>query len=613
MRLYVFLPMIACLMMSSARADGPTALELQELLKAGASSQTQNSVAIHDLQQAMLATQSVASAAVIRSGGDVSQTLVQIPSNNKSFQSVSHPITDKFIREYDPRDFGATGDAILLPLTAAAAAGTNTLQFSQDARILDPAEAGVTGQYVGQIGIPASTRVASISISSGVTVVTMTNPLTSSLVSGALICLAVHDDQPAFQAAEVAAFHANNNTGRGVLLAGHGVYYLGSDVSNQGEVNIRLEGARVFGAFIGGGGDSIGVQQGGTSDVRLFATSTQVPTNIYFGEMDMSPAPIGLAGTQKAVFNATIRTSDVQNAAIGYYAKPSFVGLAQGAQEWAFQTQVRVPTATDGYALIMEGGIENSGAYQPEYGGKNAAGFSNAKLGTHVGCGGLFDCTAAHVVAGFGAKWHYGLWFQPGSIRTDGYAVALANSSGGLYASIDGTGNLIAQRGAFSGGLSGYVYLNTGAYLGTGASGTGTEADLVGVGGLNLYGAAPASSLSSGVLPAIIITTDQSARIIATPVTTQTGSYIIAPDGRDCGTTIRAASPNSAVYTIIRGLPIGCRIEIMQAGAGQVSFIGGSGEAIEAINGATKISGQFGVAQLFVDTVNSISLSGQVQ
>lgn len=601
MRLAACILLLSCTPWIQARADGPSALQLQ--------------------QQFLSAPSTTPDAAnlVMRQGGDVSATMARIPVPFAGIVPVAHAMTDHFTRRYDPRDFGATGDAVLLPLTTAAVAGATTLQVGADPRVLDPSQPGTTGQFVGQIGIPGGARVASIATGSGTTTLSLTSPLGSALPVGTLICLATHDDQPAFQAAETSAFHANNGSGLGVVDVGQGVYYLSTDVTNQGDVDIRLDGARVFGGFIGGGGNAIGVQQNGASEVRLLSTSSLLPSMLYYGEIDMSqPAPTG-PGTQKAVFNAIMRSSDALDAAIGYYAKPSFSGTVQGGQEWAFQTQLQIPAGTDGYALILEGGIENNGTYQPEYGGLNASGASNAKLGLHIGCSGPVDCTAAEAIAGFGGHWHYGVWFKPGAIRSDGYALALASASGGLLSSIDAAGDIAGQGGSFAGPLAAAGSLTAvtlgaaGVVLGSNGAGNG-EADIVGARGLGLYAVAPsASATAPSAGPALAIGQDGTVRVAQVPVRTQTGSYTLIATGGDCGVTIRLAGSIAATVTVPSGLPVGCRVDLFQAGSGAVTLAAATGVTMEAFGGATKLAGQYAAAQILIDTATTFRLSGQVQ
>ena len=94
-------------------------------------------------------------------------------------------------------------------------------------------------------------------------------------------------------------------------------------------------------------------------------------------------------------------------------------------------------------------------------------------------------------------------------------------------------------------------------------------------------------------------------------VTVRSGTYALMTS--DCGTTIRANSSAAITYTVPTGLTLGCSISVVQAGSGQVSFVAGQGETVEAFGAATRTSGQFAKAELLVDTATTVLLSGQIQ
>ncbi len=83
----------------------------------------------------------------------------------------------------------------------------------------------------------------------------------------------------------------------------------------------------------------------------------------------------------------------------------------------------------------------------------------------------------------------------------------------------------------------------------------------------------------------------------------------------DCGTTMRSTSDTSLKLTVPNGLPVGCRIGIIQAGRGAV-LIAGSGamrsERLDAQSAMQKTQGRFAEASLLIDSGSSFLVGGQV-
>lgn len=125
-------------------------------------------------------------------------------------------------------------------------------------------------------------------------------------------------------------------------------------------------------------------------------------------------------------------------------------------------------------------------------------------------------------------------------------------------------------------------------------------------------------SIHSGSTAAVIAGVDmngnlmaQTVRAAGSIVSAQSGAYTLASS--DCGTTIRDTGASAHSYVVPNGLPLGCRLDIIQAAVGQVTIGAGTGETLEALNGATRTAGQYARAQILVDSAASFLLSGQVQ
>ena len=82
----------------------------------------------------------------------------------------------------------------------------------------------------------------------------------------------------------------------------------------------------------------------------------------------------------------------------------------------------------------------------------------------------------------------------------------------------------------------------------------------------------------------------------------------------DCGTTMRSTSDTSLTLTVPNGLPVGCRIGIIQAGRGAVLIAGGGAmrsERLDAQSATQKTQGRFAEASLLIDG-SSFLVGGEV-
>ncbi len=83
----------------------------------------------------------------------------------------------------------------------------------------------------------------------------------------------------------------------------------------------------------------------------------------------------------------------------------------------------------------------------------------------------------------------------------------------------------------------------------------------------------------------------------------------------DCGTTMRSSSDTSLKLTVPNGLPVGCRIDIIQAGRGTVLIAGGGAmrsERLDARSAVQQTQGRFAEASLLIDSGSSFLVGGQV-
>ena len=97
-------------------------------------------------------------------------------------------------------------------------------------------------------------------------------------------------------------------------------------------------------------------------------------------------------------------------------------------------------------------------------------------------------------------------------------------------------------------------------------------------------------------------------------VSSQSAGYTLAAS--DCGTVIRDTATAAHTYTVPAGLAVGCRVDVIQAGGGTITFAAGSGETLEEAGTGTlthTTTGQFTKAAVMIDSASTFLLSGQVQ
>ncbi len=146
-------------------------------------------------------------------------------------------------------------------------------------------------------------------------------------------------------------------------------------------------------------------------------------------------------------------------------------------------------------------------------------------------------------------------------------------------------------------------------------------------GNLSVSGAVQASTLVvSGSQPASLVLASPTstagpptfrslaATDIANVVRSRSGAYTM--QALDCGTTIRDTSQSAHTYTIPAGLPIGCKVSVLQAAGGTVTFAGAAGLTLEqAGSGAMShtTAAVYAKADITIDSATTFLLAGQVQ
>ena len=83
----------------------------------------------------------------------------------------------------------------------------------------------------------------------------------------------------------------------------------------------------------------------------------------------------------------------------------------------------------------------------------------------------------------------------------------------------------------------------------------------------------------------------------------------------DCGAVLRSGSDAPLRLRIPSGLPVGCRIEIIQAGRGSVLIAGAGDMQVERLGARSAVqatAGQFALASLLIDSATSVLVGGEV-
>lgn len=107
-------------------------------------------------------------------------------------------------------------------------------------------------------------------------------------------------------------------------------------------------------------------------------------------------------------------------------------------------------------------------------------------------------------------------------------------------------------------------------------------------------------SIEVGGLVAGAVTATGSLQARGGIVTAETSGRGLRPT--DCGTTLRDTGSSAHTYEVPIGLPIGCRIDVLQEGRGRVTVAPEAGETMEAFGPASVTAGLHAHLQIIVDT-----------
>lgn len=570
------LPFLVCCSASGpACADGPTALTLQQLMQSAPGP-------------------ALPAGTVGSVGGDTSATVATAAAAG----AVARRWKDRLVERLDVADFGTTADATTAFLSQAAPAGSSLL-------VLGAAAVPAVGRTVIGSGIPSGTTVAAVSDVAGIVSVALSAPTTAADGIGTQIDFGTHDDTAAFSAALAAA------TAPAQIYVPPGRYWLTGYPGNVSGVSWVAQGA----SFTQGGGiaeqgdQSIMQQPGGAAlEVVKRMVSPSGEEGIFL-PVTADPS-LTTASFQKNALHVVLTQNDPS--AYGFLgdaatATHDLVGVSVQAHCPGANTRCSLfgsnwinflDAGSDGPTIINETQvIDNRAAGVPEMDTWDTVGAVDYIMG------GTSPATNAIVIqgnagSGFGA--YDGIVFRTGTVGNKLLVERAAGTrdSGGIVHTHSDTLWLGADGGVFAQTL----------HVGGGLA----VANVLPSAGLSVD---PNGNLTAPAVSATAVTATQlvagSARISAETVSTQSAAYTVAAS--DCGTAIRDTGAAAHGYTVAAGLPVGCRIDIIQAGAGAVTIAAAAGETVEAYKNASATIGQFARAQILVDSATSFSLSGQVQ
>ena len=286
---------------------------------------------------------------------------------------------------------------------------------------------------------------------------------------------------------------------------------------------------------------------------------------------------------------------------VGYESQVQASGSADTtARLYGYHGEVSFPAGTDGNGNVAEFEINNAGTYTPQT--SKAA----SKRVLHLDNVGPNDVgEGIEVFGGINTGKFYVAYdtFQT-SVRSDGYAFGYWDDPRNDMTRIPIFG--VAQDGhVIAPSITLTAAQPASSVLAAPASAAGAPSWRQ-LGVADVSGAAPITS------PSFLGTANFSAARMQTNPVTANGlaSYSFQPG--DCGTTLLDNSAAAATWTVPSSMPVGCKITVIQETTAAVTFAGASGIATHALSNATKTSGQYATAQLFIDTASSFILSGNV-
>ena len=321
------------------------------------------------------------------------------------------------------------------------------------------------------------------------------------------------------------------------------------------------------------------------------------------------------AGYQKNGFYARITTLDPSTYTVGgltdsiTYAK-DVVGYESQVQAsgssnttarlYGYHGEVSFPSGTDGNANVAEFEVNSAGSYTPQ------TSKADSKRVLHLDNVGPNDVgEGIEVFGGITSGKFYVAYdtFQT-SVRSDGYA----------FGYWDDPRNDMTRVPLFGVAQDGHVIAPSITLTATqpASSVLAAPAAAAGAPAWRQLGVADVSGAAPITSPSFLGTANFSAARMQTNPVTSNSQSSYSFQASDCGTTLLDNSATAATWTVPSSMPVGCKITVIQETTAAVTFNGASGIATHALASATKTSGQYATAQLFIDTTSSFILSGNV-
>lgn len=362
----------------------------------------------------------------------------------------------------------------------------------------------------------------------------------------------------------------------------------------------------------------------------LFSQSVGI-SNVGIGTQALALLSSGSYNVGIGTYALKNQTTANNNTAVGYN---SGLNITTGNQNVAIGTEALSDNTTSGNNVAV-------GAYSLDL----TTGANNTALGFNTG---------KNNVGGAGNTF---LGYRAGEVVTTGSNNVLVGANAGLTITSGGGNISIGNSNLISGSNNTIIggttsTLNIGAAyrsqivaLANGIGKIRLFADSLGLVGINTISPAAAldvPSTTSGILVPRMTTAQRTAITVSsnvesllvydtdvdmfyyynlantswTPINvgtvkTQSASYTLT--AADNGRVLDFTSATAVTLTVPNTLPVGFQVSVTQAGAGQVTFTGGTGMTINNRYSATKTSGQWAKAGLEIRAAGSAVLSGDVQ
>ena len=116
------------------------------------------------------------------------------------------------------------------------------------------------------------------------------------------------------------------------------------------------------------------------------------------------------------------------------------------------------------------------------------------------------------------------------------------------------------------------------------------------------------SMIKNGTINTSSLNNDAPYALINVPPNIQTGDYTLRAS--DNGSVVYMNSGSTQTLTIPTALVAGFNCSVIQAGAGQVTFVGSGGMTINEPDSKTKISKQYASITVYIEATNNCIIGG---